>query len=133
MTRLAPEQQKTSVCLRNDVDGTKELIVVIRQCFNSLKVYGKEPEQVESIIQMFRMILADYPFEKILKAFALYLKTNTEMPAPADIANIIERGGKPPFDKSIYVSISKKHPEDRDSDDWQYMRDYEKFMVTGKF
>jgi hypothetical protein len=105
---------------------------MVKQCFDGLKTYGKEPEQLEATIGLFRMVLSDYPFDKIRNAFALYLKTNTEMPAPADIANIIERGGKPPFDKSIYVSISKKHPEDRNHDEWEYMKDYENFMISGK-
>jgi hypothetical protein len=79
------------------------------------------------------MVLSDYPFENIEKAFALYLKSNNEMPAPADIVNIIERNGKPPFERGVYVSISKKHPEDRSKSEWEYMQDYEKYMISGRF
>lgn len=102
------------------------------QCFQSLKLYGKEPEAFESVVAMFNLVLSDYPFKEIEKAFAFYLKHNNELPTPADIANIIERGGKPAFDKSVYVSICKKDPEKRDSDDWKYMRDYERFMISGR-
>ena len=105
---------------------------MIMQCFQTLKTYGKEPEQIESIIPMFNMVLGDFTFQQIESAFAFYLKHNTEMPAPADIANIITRGNKPPFEKSIYIAIGKKHPEERTSEDWQYMRDYERFMISGK-
>lgn len=105
---------------------------MLYQCFQSLKLYGKEPEALEATIAMFNLVLSDYPFEKIDQAFKFYAKNHNEMPAPADIANIIERGNKPPFDKSVYVSISKKIPEDRKSHEWEYMKDYERFMITGK-
>lgn len=105
---------------------------MLMQCFQALKLYGKEPEQIEGVIAMFRMVLADYPMDKIKAAFTFYLRHNSEMPAPADIATIIERGGKPPFERAVYVSISKKHPDQRTSTEWDYMRDYERFITTGK-
>lgn len=109
-----------------------ELSNFLFQCFESLKVYGKEPEQMKSVNSMFQLVLSDYNIEDIRRAFAYYLKHNTDLPAPADIVNIIERGDKPPLDKTVYVSISKKLAENRTKDEWQYMRDYEKFMITGK-
>ena len=115
-----------------DETGKVELTNILFQCFDSLKVYGKEPEQMKSTNAMFQLVLADYPIEKIREAFAFYLKFNSEMPAPADIAQIIERGNKPPFDKAVYVSISRKYGEDRSRDDWQYMRDYERFITSGR-
>lgn len=109
-----------------------ELTVMLMQCFQALKLYGKEPEQIEGVIAMFRMVLADYPMDKIRAAFGFYLRHNSEMPAPADIATIIERGGKPPFERAVYVSLSKKHAEERTSAEWDYMRDYERFSISGK-
>ncbi len=105
---------------------------MLAQCFQSLKTYGKEPEQLEAIIPMFMMVLADYPFDEIEQAFAFYLKTNNEMPAPSDIANIIERGGKPPFSQAVYSSASRKNPEDRTGAEWEYIEDYEKYHITGR-
>lgn len=101
-------------------------------CYDGLKVYGKDPEQLDNLNKLFQLVLADYPIESIEAAMRFYMKHNTEMPAPADIANIIERGNKPPFDRSVYVSISKKHAEDRRPSDWEYMRDYERFMISGR-
>jgi len=101
------------------------------QCFQSLKLYGKEPEAIESTVAMFQLVLADYEPSDIRKAFAVYLKRHTEMPAPADIASLIDRDGKPPLDRAVYVTISKKLAEDRTSTEWAYMRDYEKFAVNG--
>jgi hypothetical protein len=116
----------------NDQEGKKELVNLLHQGFKALKLYGKEAEHLTSIIQMFNLVLSDYPIEKIRKAFAYYLRHNSEMPTPADIAVIIERGNKPPFDKSVYISISKKNPDQRTSDEWEYMKEYENFIITGK-
>lgn len=108
--------------------------MMLVQCFQALKLYGKEPEQIEGVIGMFNLVLADYPFSEIERAFRYYLRHNTEMPAPADIAIIIDRGGdKPPFDKSVYVAFSKKHGDQRTPAEWQYMRDYERFISTGRY
>lgn len=95
------------------------------QCFQGLKLYGKEPEALEALVGMFQMVLHDYTMGQISRAFALHLKRSNEMPAPADIANIIERGNKPPFERAVYVNLSRKAAEDRTSDEWAYMRDYE--------
>ncbi len=124
--------QPSQVAMRDSPEAQKQMANLIFQCFQSLKLYGKEPEALESMTPMFNLVLAEYPMEKIQKAMAFYLKTNNEMPAPADIAMIIERGNKPPFDRAVYISISKKRGEDRSSDEWEYVRDYEKFITTGK-
>lgn len=101
--------------------------------FDTLKVYGKTPDQMESVTKMFRFVLADYTYEQIRGALAYYAKHYTEMPTPADIATIIERGDKPPFDKAVYVAINKTDPCHRTSAEWAYMRDYERFMVEGGY
>lgn len=115
-----------------DQDGRRKLTNLLFQCYDALKVYGKEPEQLDATNKMFQMVLSDFPYEKIEAAFRYYLQHNSEMPAPADIATIIRRGNKPPFDRSVYVSISKKHADQRTSAEWEYMRDYERFMVDGQ-
>lgn len=125
-------ERPKAVVLHQDQAAKQQLAVILYQCFQSLKLYGKEPEALEATVATFNLVLADYEFSRIKDAFAFYLRSNTEMPAPADIANIIERGNKPPFDKAVYVSISKKSGEERTREEWQYMREYERFMVTGK-
>lgn len=95
-------------------------------------MYGKEPEQMKNLNSMFQIVLADYTYEQVQSAFAFYLKHNTELPAPADIVNIIERGNKPPLDRAVYVAISKKEAHQRTGDEWAYMREYEHFQLTGQ-
>lgn len=119
------------MALREDQDAKRTLTNLLSQCYDAQKVYGKEPEQLENLNKMFHFVLADYPIEKIQQAFKYYLKHNAEMPAAADIAQIIERGNKPPFDRAVYTAISKKHAADRDSDDWAYMREYESYILRG--
>lgn len=126
----APQSQ--AVTLMSDPAGRKELATILFQCFQALKLYGKEPEALEAVVAMHQMVLADYPFGKIRDAFAFYLRTNTELPAPADIANIIERGNKPPFDKAVYVAICKTEPYLRGDEAWRYIREYEHFQMTGR-
>lgn len=108
------------------------LTSMLYQCFQALKLYGKEPEAFGAVVSMFNLVLSDYSFDSIKSAFAFYLKYNSELPTPADIANIIERGNKPAFDRSVYISISKKQPEHRTSSEWQYIREYDSFMITGR-
>lgn len=102
---------------------------MLQQCFQTLRLYGKEPEALESVVAMFRLVLADYPVEKIIAGFGAWLKRSNEMPTPADIASIIDRGGKPPLERVVYVSLSRKAAEQRTSDEWAYMREYEAYAI----
>ena len=102
------------------------------QCFAALKVYGKQPEELAAVNAMFQLVLSDYAMADIRKAFGIYLRRHNDLPAPADIVQIIERDGRPPLDRAVYIAISKKHPEDRTREDWAYMREYDRYSMTGK-
>jgi hypothetical protein len=119
--------------MKKDPQGKARVGEALALFFDGLKVYGKDPDSLENATKLFHFVLADYPVDKIIDAFSYYLKHNTEFPAPADIANIIERGNKPPFDRSVYVTISKKDPCDRSSEEWAYMCDYEHFQLSGGY
>lgn len=131
-------EQPKAVALHQNPEAKQKLAVMLLQSWNSLRSYGKDPEQLEGIIAMFNLVLADYPLQKIEEAFAFYLRSNNEMPAPADIANIIERGNKPPFERAVYLSLVKRKQADpyaygvitRAEED--YIADYERWIVTGK-
>lgn len=117
--------------MKSDPAGKKRIGEAIVLFHDALKTYGKQPEQMESVTKLFMFALADYPVEKIVEAMAYYVRNYTDFPSPADIVQIIERGNKPPFDRAVYTTISKKHPADRSSDEWAYMRSYERFMIDG--
>lgn len=80
---------------------------MLTQCFDALKVYGKEPEQLPNLIKTFILVLGEYEFPTIRRAFGVYLKRHTEMPAPADIVNIIDPP-KESLSAAMYVSLQKK-------------------------
>ena len=121
-------QGMTQLSLKDDPESKTRLNEALLMAFDALKTYGKEPEQLDSVKKLMHFALADYPWKKIQDALAFYFRYNTEFPAPADIVQIIERGNKPPFDRAVYTTLSKKHPADRTSDEWAYMREYESFM-----
>ena len=114
--------------MKSDPQGKKRIGEAIVMFFDALKTYGKQPAQLEAVTKLFLFALSEYPVDKIIDAMAFYVRNYTDFPAPADIVQIIERGNKPPFDRAVYVTISKKHPEDRTHDEWAYMRDYESFQ-----
>ena len=99
--------------------------------YNGLKTYGKDPGQLDATIDLFMFALAEYPADLIGNAFKKYVSTNSDFPAPADIAQLIERQGRPKLENSVYISISKKPADTRTDDEWQYMREYEHYMVKG--
>lgn len=117
----------------NDVEGRKILANRLAACFDIFPLYGREPEAAANIRRGFMVVLGDFPIEKIEAAFDYHLRHFREFPLPADIAHIILRGNKPPFRAEVYVAIQKKYGEDRTPEDWQYIRDYEKFILTGKY
>lgn len=131
-----PSQIDSSeLALIHDAKGRQELSSFVAQCFEALKTYGKEPEQMVAVANMFQMVLADYPIDKIKAAFKTYLKTNSDMPAPADIVRLIERGNKPPLDRAVYVALCQRDGAERFSrwtSEFEYMRDYERFQMTGR-
>lgn len=117
----------------DDQEGRKRLGNLLASCFDIFPLYGREPEAAANVVRAFHITLADFGIEQITQAFRFHLRTSKEFPLPADIANIIQRGNKPPFERSVYVSMTKKHPEDRTSEEWAYIRDYEKFNLTGRY
>ncbi len=129
---LSMQVASTSViCLNEDSGGKKKLGDILGFCFDTLKLYGKEPEQIASVNKMFQFILADYPIDKIVSAFKFYFAHNSEMPTPADIAGIIKRGNKPPLDKTVYMALTKKKEHTRSNEEDKYINEYEKFHLSG--
>lgn len=126
------DRPRSSVTLTHDIAGRKELTNFLFQCFDAMKVYGKEPEQMENLNSVFQIALADYSFAEIRSAFVHYIKNHPDLPAPADIVSLIERKNRPPLDRAVYVQIGKKPGERRTVEEWQYMDDYEHFQLNGK-
>jgi hypothetical protein len=94
-------------------------------CFLLQKIYGKQPENILAINQLFHTLLGKYESAHVVRAFELWLERSQEFPTPADIIGLIKRKGKQPLSRETYIAISKKDPELRDASDWQFLREYE--------
>lgn len=96
-------------------------------------MYGRQPENIEVINQVFHNLLGKYPSGSVLKAFEIWMIRNQEFPTPADIVGLIKRKGKAPLSKEVYIAASKKDPEHRSSSDWAYLREYEAEMQESEW
>ena len=81
---------KDSLTLSQDKQGQSQLSKLLLQCYDALRVYGKEPEQLENLNMVFQMVLERFTFVEIYNAFKTYLERHTDMPTPADIVSLIE-------------------------------------------
>lgn len=54
------------------------------------KQYGKSQSELETLVDGFAWVLADYGMDEIALGFAEYIKSNSDIPAPADIKKIID-------------------------------------------
>lgn len=70
-------------------------------------------------------MLADYPITKIEAAFRQYLKTGKEIPTPADILAILDPTTQP-LSEAVYIRISRKDPLDRDYQEREFLKAYER-------
>ena len=127
--------------LRPDTEKV-QIADLITQCFDVLKVYGKEPEQIKNTIKVFILALAGFSMEQINAAFISHLSRSSEMPTPADIVQIIKREGKPPLEKSVYIALVQKRERtttvysygtynDLTRAEEEYIRDYEEYTLNG--
>lgn len=133
LSKQSATPPSTILPLMRDQAGKKQLGNLLASCFDIFPLYGREPEAAANVVRAFHITLADFGIAQIEQAFRFHLQNYKEFPLPADIANIIRRGNKPPFERSVYVSMTRKHPEDRTSAEWAYIRDFEKFNLTGGY
>lgn len=71
-------------------ESQQKVSAILFKCFNSLKVYGKEPEQLKDTVDVFLMVLGKYSYNQFQNAMSKYLSRKADMPTPADIVNIID-------------------------------------------
>jgi hypothetical protein len=72
-----------------------------------MKTYGKEPESLDSIIDLFIETLAGFPWDEINCAMTEHAKVSPEFPTPAEIVAIIklERAEKTRSENSIVFGV----------------------------
>lgn len=140
---LKPSTANSVLTLANDPAGMASLADMLAMCYETLNVYGKKPEQIETAVKLFSIVLAENCIGDVRKAFVAYLRNHRDMPTPSDIIGYIRREGRPPFDRSIYIALCEKRKHTAWSDGiqpWQkgdgltdaetrYISDYERFEV----
>jgi hypothetical protein len=116
--------------LNEDHEGRRHLAEFLIQCFDSLNAYGKTPEQLGNLTKMFFAVLGEHPVEVIRAAFIKYLKTNSAMPTPADIENIINPP-PPKIDWALYIVLKRRLRENVyvDQDEKKFLRECEQIGV----
>ena len=100
-------QSQAQMVLRDDDAGKRKLAAMLHKCFDTLKLYGREPESLDAVQSMFAFVLGCYPIALIEKGFCEYIGRNDEMPTPANIRNIIDPPPPTP-DWAAYVGIRQK-------------------------
>jgi hypothetical protein len=120
-----------TLLLKESKDGAAKLDTLLMGCFAVQKLYGRDTANAGAVTRVFHSTLANYPAEKVVKAFETWIARSEEFPTPAGIINLIKRNGKPPLSESTYIQISKKAGEDRTPEDWQYLRDYQAEQQDG--
>lgn len=140
---LKPSIESSVLTLANDPAGVAALAEMIALCYETLNVYGKKPEQLEAVVKLFSIVLADQSIGDVRQAFVAYLRNHRDMPTPSDIIGYIRRQGHAPFDRSIYIALCQKrestswkhgtHPWERGDGltdaESRYIADYERFEV----
>ncbi len=112
--------------MATSLDAQAQLAALLAQCYDALKVYGKEPEQLGNLVKVFVLVLGEYDYPAIRVAFATYLKRHTDLPAPADIVKIIDPP-PPVLSAAAYTALRKRIEEGYypDSEDRAFLRAFE--------
>lgn len=73
----------------NPLDKQRLALALSRVCALQ-KQYGKTRSELETLVEGFYWILAEYPVDRILTGIQRYVKRHPDIPSPSDIANIID-------------------------------------------
>ena len=67
-TSLALNEKRTAVTLSNSPEARKEIDALLLVGIATQKTYGKSPDDIGTIQNLFHKVLADYPADKVEKA-----------------------------------------------------------------
>ena len=121
----------TRLALSTQPEAKKAIAIEIHNRFHAMKTYGKEPESLASITATMLADMADFPPDKILAAFRTHAQRSQEFPTTADLVGLIRRNGKPPLKESDIIAIRKKDGQDRTSEDWALLKEWDADQQQG--
>jgi len=113
------------------LESQNQLTTLLAQCFLMQKGYGEKAEDALTRDAGFQWILGDYDIEQVKAAFLKYVKTHSDMPAPADIINIINPP-PPKIDWPLYIELKKRLRQSNvyvDQDERAFVRNCENLAI----
>lgn len=98
--------------------------------------YNRPTEEIKDRLRAFVMVLADYTAEQVEGAFLRWLKHYDRFPVPSDIVGLIERNGRPPFERTVYMRLKERQKDSYDfltEDELNYIKDFEFWCLNGDY
>ena len=96
--------------LGHSADEIKQLTQALGIVCELQKSYGKQPGDLVSLVNGYVHLLAEFPMPEILKALKAYMLKKSDIPHPADIANIIQPSPVP-LSGAVYFEYKRKSRE----------------------
>jgi hypothetical protein len=88
-------------------DDKESFTMALGQACMALKQYGKTPQELRNMRDMFLAILGDIPIRDLIKALYVHLNTSDEIPTPRQLREIIHPPKKE-LSAAMYVKIMKE-------------------------
>lgn len=127
-TQPQPEP-KQSMLIRDCQDSQNKLTGLLYQVFMMQKGYGESPEDMAKREKAFQWKLGRFTFDQVLEAMERYTDVKSDIPAPADIVQILDPEPEP-LSNAMYVQLCKKAVEGYLSSDEQlYRKTYESLEI----
>ena len=88
--------QRQEISLQRNTDSKQsalnklKLSQLLSQICALQKAYGKNQEELETLVEGFAWLLDGYEIPEIMRAMKGYLQTNSDIPAPNDVMRIIK-------------------------------------------
>jgi len=121
---LKTHSPQSTICLSDNPEGKLKLRNKFKELAAGQKMWGKSPDDVAGAVATIEARLGHLPAEVVSKAVDRHYGFSNEFPSPSDLIGWIRRRGRPPFERAIFVDISKKNYQDRTADEREYYNDY---------
>ncbi len=102
--------RRKSRLIRDCVEAQNKLTELLKQVFLVQKGYGEKAEDALVRDAAFQWKLGRFTYNEVLHAFNEYTDRNADLPAPADIINIIDPPPEP-LSAALYVTYRKRVAE----------------------
>lgn len=110
---------------KNKLAATLAMVCALQQ------QYGKTQAELEILVEGFSRVLKHYPMDLIIDAIERYTLKSPNIPAPADIENIINPP-PPKIDWPLYTELKKKIRQGNyylDPDERKFIRNCEDLAI----